>query len=259
MRSYTAPYTTIYGVLNDWSGKPHISIVFMAIEENKVASHLVSKLLNNSCSTLYGDRIHDLIGIASVNLHKLTVSFMLTDLNALQFIEKIKLQFSSFEKQVSEIIKPMINSNTVFMSWSNLWVNQEILMINDTDELQIKRNKFISLISDKCCALFILMILLLDSCWLKPCFFTNCIMFVLNSFWFSCCSLSNIIICILNWRWLAKCSFRKSIIYKLNFCWFSCTDEIRLIISVFMERWFWWRWGSFYNKKILVLFTDMYF
>jgi hypothetical protein len=45
---------------------------------------------------------------------------MLTDLNAVQLMETIKLELSSFEKQVSEIIKPMIDSNIASTSSSML-------------------------------------------------------------------------------------------------------------------------------------------
>jgi hypothetical protein len=44
---------------------------------------------------------------------------MLTDLKAVQFMEKFKQELSSLDKQVSEVIKSMIDSDTA-TSWPNL-------------------------------------------------------------------------------------------------------------------------------------------
>ena len=61
-----------------------------------------------------------LLGLMVGNLSQLISSFSSNELNATQFMEQFKSELSSFEKKVSEVVTPVVNSNQAPTSWPHL-------------------------------------------------------------------------------------------------------------------------------------------
>ncbi len=60
------------------------------------------------------------IGCTFANLNKLVSVWRSTDLNHMEFITKFKSELTFLEKQVVDIVKPMIETNTTTTLFSNL-------------------------------------------------------------------------------------------------------------------------------------------